>query len=459
MGHSSAMGGFADRAGRARFADRADGGRRLAARLADADLAEPLVLGLPRGGVPVAYEVAAALGAPLDVFVARKVGAPTQPELGIGAIAEGDGVVADTSALAALGLSPRHFDELVAAERRELDDRVRRYRGSRSLPGLGGHDVVLVDDGLATGLTAEVALRALAARRPRRLVLAVPTCAPSAARRLEAVADEVVSVLAPAHFQAVGQWYEDFAQTTDEEVLSLLARAGTAVGPPAGAPVVTPVVGAVRIPLDGGALDGDLVVPQPATGLVVFAHGSGSSRHSPRNRAVATRLGDRGLATLLVDLLTSPEEAEDLRTRRLRFDIGLLAERLVAVADWCRVQPTVGPLALGLFGASTGAAAALVAATRRPGDVAAVVSRGGRPDLAGGLLAAVAAPTLLVVGSDDHTVVDLNRQALARLGGERALEVVAGATHLFEEPGALDAVARLAGDWFVRHLGPATPGP
>jgi putative phosphoribosyl transferase len=210
---------------------------------------------------------------------------------------------------------------------------------------------------------------------------------------------------------------------------------------------------------DGAVVDGDLVIPDGADGLVVFAHGSGSSRHSPRNRQVAAALQERGLATLLMDLLTADEEAIDARTGQLRFDIGLLARRLAGAADWLAGEPATRELRLGYFGASTGAAAALVAAARdrrgryAPGGVAAVVSRGGRPDLAGDdALRAVQASTLLIVGELDEQVIRLNEQAADRMIAERRLVIVPGATHLFEEPGAMDTVADLAGDWFTRHM-------
>jgi len=208
----------------------------------------------------------------------------------------------------------------------------------------------------------------------------------------------------------------------------------------------------LRIPLGPVTLDADLGLPAEAAGLVLFAHGSGSSRFSPRNRHVARQLQEAGLATVLADLLTPEEEAIDERTRHLRFDIELLAQRLAGATDWLNAQPQLGPLKVGYFGASTGAGAALMAAARRSGAVHAVVSRGGRPDLAGDALAHVLAPTLLVVGGEDVPVIGLNRQALARLPGEKELVIVPGATHLFEEAGALDAVARLARDWFLRHL-------
>lgn len=211
----------------------------------------------------------------------------------------------------------------------------------------------------------------------------------------------------------------------------------------------------VRIRVERVALSGEIVVPRAPRGIVVFAHGSGSGRHSPRNRYVAGVLQQERLATLLFDLLTEAEEAIDERTRQLRFDIDLLSRRLVAVVDWVKREKRVSALPIGLFGASTGAAAALIAAAERPAVVGAVVSRGGRPDLAGASLGEVRAPTLLIVGGLDDVVLALNEETTHRLGGPVRLEVVAGATHLFEEPGALEEVARLAGSWFVRHL--ATP--
>ncbi len=199
-------------------------------------------------------------------------------------------------------------------------------------------------------------------------------------------------------------------------------------------------------------LAGDLATPAHPSGLVLFAHGSGSSRFSTRNRAVARRLQEGGLATLLLDLLTEDEEAIDARTAELRFDIPLLAQRLVGTLDWLAQQPLLASLPVGLFGASTGAAAALIAAARRPDRIRAVVSRGGRPDLAGPALTAVLAPTLFIVGGDDREVLALNEQALTELRCRKTLEIVPGATHLFEEPGALEQVAQLARNWFLRHL-------
>lgn len=212
----------------------------------------------------------------------------------------------------------------------------------------------------------------------------------------------------------------------------------------------------VSIPVGGAPLEADVVLPSRARGTVLFAHGSGSGRHSPRNRYVADVLNRAGLATVLVDLLTVEEERHDLASGHLRFDIDLLADRLVRLVEWLKHQPATAG-AVGLFGASTGAGAALVAAAARRGTVAAVVSRGGRPDLAGDALPRVAAPTLLIVGGNDTPVIELNRRALEQLHVDKRLEIVEGATHLFEEPGALEQVAELARDWFVEHLEGTSP--
>jgi putative phosphoribosyl transferase len=212
----------------------------------------------------------------------------------------------------------------------------------------------------------------------------------------------------------------------------------------------------VRVLAGPVILEGSLGIPNSAGGVVLFAHGSGSGRHSPRNRYVARVLREANLATLLIDLLTEDEEEVDLRTTRLRFDIGLLARRLLGATDWLVQNPDTEQLRIGYFGASTGAGAALVAAAERPDEVGAIVSRGGRPDLAGDALPLVKAPTLLIVGGNDEPVIGMNEEALARMRAVKRLQIVPGASHLFEEPGALEEVARLATVWFARHLGPHT---
>ena len=214
----------------------------------------------------------------------------------------------------------------------------------------------------------------------------------------------------------------------------------------------------VQIPAGHAVLSGNLTIPENAVGLVLFAHGSGSSRHSPRNQFVAHTLNDGGLATLLFDLLTPDEEATDTYTREHRFNIGLLAERLVHATTWAKQQEQTRDLRLGYFGSSTGGGAALVAAAELPQDVGAIVSRGGRPDLAGDALPKVQAPTLLIVGGNDDIVIELNEMARDRMSCEVKLEIVPDATHLFEEAGALEKVAKVASDWFVSHIGPGSAG-
>jgi len=212
----------------------------------------------------------------------------------------------------------------------------------------------------------------------------------------------------------------------------------------------------IRIPAGRATLNGSLTIVGQATALVLFAHGSGNSRHSPRNQFVARTLNEAGLATLLFDLLTQEEELVDSRTAELRFDIDLLAERLVHATNWAKQQPQTRDFGIGYFGSSTGGGAALVAAAQLPEHVEAVVSRGGRPDLAGAALPKVKAPTLLIVGAADHVVIDLNEKARAQMKCEVKIDIVPGATHLFEEPGALEKVAQLAADWFLLHAAGST---
>lgn len=412
------------------FTDRTSAGRELAAELARFAGAETVVVGLARGGMPVAAEVARALQAPLDVLVVRKVGAPFQPELGIGALAEGDVQFIDTVLCQRLGISDADVRRLVRAQAIELDQRIATYRHAHPRLGLTGRLVIVVDDGLATGSTAHAAIRSARRAGARHVVLAVPVGSLEAVRRLQGIADEVVCLASPADFMAVGYHYDDFAQVPDAEVLASLNDAISAE---------------VHIPVGGASLAGHLEIPTGARLLVIFAHGSGSSRLSPRNQEVARVLQAGGIATLLMDLLTEEEAAH----RAQVFDIEHLADRLEGVLAWSRRNARTQHLAVALFGASTGAAAALATAARCPDLVRSVVSRGGRPDLATPWLPRVQAPTLLIVGGDDVDVLRLNREALTRLRCRASLEVIPGATHLFEEPGALPRAAALARDWFT----------
>jgi putative phosphoribosyl transferase len=442
---------------RSSFRDRHDAGTQLARHLLERGVRADVVVGLPRGGVPVALDVARTLRVPLDVIVVRKLGVPGHRELAMGAIGE-DGVrVLDDDLVARLGVSERQIARIEAEEQAELARRVGWIRQRFPRIDLRGRRVVVVDDGVATGSTARAACLVARAHGASHVLLAVPVAPEDWTDTMGGAADEYRALLTPWSFMAVGNWYDDFSAVSDAQVEDCLAIGhglpGPGNPPTAGQPAsvsVPAIEQDVTIPLASGAeLHGTLVVPADARGVVVFAHGSGSSRHSPRNRAVAAALRAAGLGTLLFDLLTEREE----RDRGNVFDIELLAERLVAVTAWLRTHPATAPLPVGYFGASTGAAAALWAATEPGVEVRAVVSRGGRPDLAGPRLPVVTAPTLLVVGGDDHAVLRLNREAAARLRCEHELAVVPGASHLFEEPGTLDQAAALAADWFRRHLG------
>lgn len=441
------------------FDDRRDAGQQLAERLVPYGDENPIVVGLPRGGIPVAYEVAHKLGAPLDVLVVRKVGAPHNPEYGVGAVGEEDVVLMNDEAVRGLRISQDALDEAVGREREELERRLERYRSGRPGVGVGGSTVIVVDDGLATGVSATAAAEVLRERGAGRRILAVPVGAPESLTQVAEHYDEVVCLHAPDSFMAVGSWYRDFGQTRDEAVVELLSRAYDelpADKKDAAAAEPAPESGGdqgnserhVEVGAGELTLPGDLSLPAAPRGLVIFAHGSGSSRRSPRNRHVASLLNDAGFATLLFDLLTDVEE----RDRGNVFDIPLLGRRLVAATRWARQLDELADLPVGFFGASTGAAAALVAAAELGREVRAVVSRGGRPDLAEERLGDVAAPTLLIVGGRDEPVIEMNEEAAKELRGEHELVIVPGATHLFEEPGALDEVAQHAGAWFSRHL-------
>lgn len=452
------------------FRDREDAGRQLAEQLKwYAGREDVVVLGIPRGGVSVAFEVARALRAPLDIFLSRKLGVPGHEEYAFGAVAAGNGRYLDEEIIRSTGTTEEEVERITREVRETLRERAALYRGSLPPLEVEGRTVILVDDGIATGASIYAAIQALREMKPARLVVAVPVAPASTCEWLKPAVDELVCLYAPKYFYAVGQFYERFSQVTDEEVIALLRRAGRKAEAPAAvsdcAEEAVPDSawdGSQRdlsIPAGQVKVEGTLSLPGKPRGIILFAHGSGSSRHSPRNRSVAEALQSQGFATLLFDLLTLEEEAIDRQSAALRFDIGLLAGRLVRVTQWIAQNPDTRGLHIGYFGASTGAAAALVAAAQLPGTVGAVVSRGGRPDLAAEALRRVHAPTLLIVGGRDEVVIELNRQALAWLAsGVKRLVIVPGATHLFEEPGALEEVARLAAEWFAESLAPARHG-
>ena len=423
-----------------RFTNRIEAGRQLAAKLNRFKTGDVIVLGLPRGGVPVAFEVAKELGAPLDVILIRKLGVPWQHELAMGAIGEDSVRVLNQQVIDSCDVSERQIGDVEVKERQELDRRIKLYRSVHESRGLLGKTVVIVDDGIATGSTALAACRVARARGAIWIALATPVAPLGWEETMGDAADEYVALYTPEFFGAVGSFYDDFDQVSDEDVLGILRSEPEKIE--------RAIDEEVAILLeDGATVEGRLAVPINAKGCVVFVHGSGSSRKSPRNKQVAKVLNSAGIATLLFDLLTE-EESND---RKHVFDIGLLSHRLVNVTDWLRRRHETQDLSFAYFGASTGAAAALTAAAG-DADIVAVVSRGGRPDLATDDLKWVRCPVLLIVGSKDTEVRWLNEEAAAQLASPHQVSIVQRAGHLFEEPGTLDEAARLARDFFLEKF-------
>jgi putative phosphoribosyl transferase len=416
--------------------DREAAGQMLARKLKDADWKKASILALPRGGVPIAWEIAKELKLPLDVLLVKKVGAPDQPEFAIGAVSEDEHPIWNQESISFLGIEKRKLHDLAENARKKILEQTGKWRKGRAPLEVKGKTIILVDDGLATGMTMHAAVEFLKRREVKKIVIAAPVASRSAVDSFKNKVDQIVVLQIPEPFFSVGQWYEDFTQVTDEVVTSILA----------GEIQAEESFKAVKIPVQKFNLSGDLSVPRDPKGVVIFAHGSGSSHKSPRNQFVAKALNQLGFATLLFDLLTD-KEAED---RSNVFNIPLLSERLQIATQWIRKNATLESLSIGYFGASTGAAAALVAASKER-SISSVVSRGGRPDLAEEALGQVQCPTLLIVGGSDFAVIELNQQTKKYLR-HAELVIVPGATHLFDEPGTLDEVVEYAGDWFLNTL-------
>ncbi|CAE81173.1 phosphoribosyltransferase family protein [Bdellovibrio bacteriovorus] len=424
-----------------RYRDRDHASHVLAQNLSQYKDSNPVVLAIPRGGVPVAFGVARALHCPLDLIMVKKIGAPRQPELAVGAVSEDGKPLFDEGLIKALSLSSSYLKQAASQKIREIHEQLHKFRGSKQAEPIQNRTVILVDDGIATGSTLTAAIQFLRLKNPREIVVAAPVGALETVQRIKEIADAVICPLTPTDFMAVGMWYEQFEQVPDEEVIRLIGEAR--FSSQSTAEQITIVDGPKK-------LTGDLTRVKNSKGLILFAHGSGSSRLSPRNRKVATELNKRGFSTLLFDLLTD-SEAED---RRNVFNIALLARRLLCATDTV-VEVYQGKTPpLGYFGASTGAGAALTAAAQSTHPISAVVSRGGRPDLADEFLSQVLAPTLLIVGGNDTQVIELNAMAERKIGKVK-MAVVPGATHLFEEPGAMEKVIELAANWFSQNLSAA----
>ncbi|MGE3387876.1 MAG: alpha/beta family hydrolase [Bdellovibrionales bacterium] len=418
--------------------DRKSAGTKLAEKLKSTKWTKTLVLGLPRGGVPVASQMAKELNLPWDILRVKKIGAPGHAEYAIGAIAEDDLPIWNEQALADLDASKEQLEEWSKQARKKMFAQSKRWGPGRGSLNIKEMTIIVVDDGLATGMTMRAAVEYLQKQEANRIIVAVPVASKQAVEYFEQAHHQVIALYRPEPFFSVGQWYEDFAQVTDQTVADLLSKRGQSQSS----------TKTVSIAAGGVSLTGELSVPKNARGLVLFAHGSGSSYKSPRNQFVAKKLNQLGFATLLFDLLTTQEGAD----RRQVFDIPQLTSRLRIATEWVRQFKELKTLPIGYFGASTGAAAALHAATQED-HVRAVVCRGGRPDLAEAALPKLLCPTLLIVGGEDLVVVELNRHAQKRIKNSELL-IVPGATHLFSETGAMEQVVAAAAKWFTQHLRP-----
>ena len=445
--------------------NREDGGRLLAEMLGRLRAEEPIVLGVARGGVPVALEVARALGVPLRVLTVQKVGAPECPEYTIGAAAEGGAVYVRREALHEVGMTEAEAVELAERALVELEKRARTYRGDAAPLDLAGRTVVLVDDGVATGASACAAARAVRRRGAARVLLAAPVAATTAEPELSQELDTLMALERPRPFVSLGIWYERFEPVSDEEVVHCIQRGvehlpkreadriweGEFLPGRAGAPTATLAAEVLAIRCEGTpsvVLESDLVLPAGAKGIVVFS--TGSTRESPRYRLISRALHRAGVATLRCDLLSATERQN--RPTQLPANPKVLTDRIATVLRWIAAYPATRGMRRGLYVAGAGAEAVLEAVAGDQDLAEAVVVRAGQLDTVSTLtLANILAPVLLVVGNKDETVLSANRAALSRLQSAD-LAVVPGATDLFGEPGALEAVGRLAADWFKRWL-------
>jgi putative phosphoribosyl transferase len=418
-----------------RFEDREQAGKFLAERLIKFQNLDPVILALPRGGVPVAHEISQKLHAPLDVVLVKKIGAPGHEEFAIGAVAEDERPILNQKVIKQYQFNPDEIESIIVDRISEIRRRAKAYRKNFPATPLKGRTVIIVDDGLATGATMLSAIEWLHAQKIKKIIVAVPVASSEAAEKVKGKVDEFISLLIPDEFWAVGEWYKDFAQVSDEEVIRILQKQ---------TPISKSTTHDIWIEDNLSFHQGVLSVPPNARGLILFAHGGGSSHKSPRNIFVAKALNDAGFGTLLFDLLSTAESLD----RKNVFDIELMSKRLIVATEWAKRN--CPNLPIGYFGASTGAAAALMAAKERI-DIFAIVSRGGRPDLALADLPKVYAPTLLLVGTEDKQVIPLNQLAKEQLTNAQ-LTLIPKATHLFEEPGTMEQVVEFAISWFSSSI-------
>ncbi len=410
------------------FENRIEAAELLVPLLQDLKDQNPLILAVPRGAIPMGRILATALNGELNILLVRKIRHPFHPELAIGAVTEfGDVIVTPPESLSSDEIERAALQEIQALEKKRA-----RYTGQHKMVDVQGRTVVLVDDGVATGSTLAAGIRSLKSQGAHRIIVAVPVSSESAVSRLQAEGAEVRAYYVPQFFGAVSYFYKDFPQISDSEVGEFFR------------------VQSVQVEIANGkekykAVLGKALSPK---GFVLFVSGSSGGRLNPRNQYLADFLNRQGISTMLVDLLSEEESKDKSNT----FDIQLLADRVLKFTEWIERSPEFRHLPLGYIGANTGAGAALRAVVVAGARVSAVVSRGGRPDLAGDILAKVQTPTLLLVGGKDHLVVDLNESAFRKLKAEKRMEVIPRASHLFEEPGTLQQVAELTADWFQKYF-------
>jgi putative phosphoribosyl transferase len=420
------------------FKDRYHAAILLAEKLKSFGAVNPLIAAIPRGAVEMAEVIASpelGLGGDLDVILVHKFTSPENPEFALGSVTEDGDIYFNDDAKASGYLLGLDEDDLISAANAEIEKlQLKRQRYTPHRAGLGMKDrtVIIVDDGIATGATMMAAIKSAFSKGAHHVIAAAPMATHEAIQRLKQTGAEVCTFAVSEGFFSVSQFYDDFSQVSDAAVAEILARHEPEV----------------LIRSHGVSLRGYLNIPPYCRGLVLFAHGAGSGRNSPRNQFVANSLQRAGIGTLLVDLLQIGEGGDGEKDA----DISFLTERLLVITDWIKKNPKISHFPLGLFGASTGAASTLRASVELGDRVSAVVLRGGRPDLAWESLAQVTAPTLVIVGGDDEPVLAINHEAFSQLNCVSDLVVIPGATHLFDEPGALEQVAQRTREWFLRFF-------
>lgn len=421
-----------------RFENRQNAGQSLAQRLLPYKDLNPLILAIPRGGVPIAFEVAKTLKASLDIILVKKIGSPKNPELAVGAVSEDCKPVFNEELVTLLKIDRKALNKLADQKINEIKELAKNLRGTNPPQSINDRTVIIVDEGIATGASLTAAIQLIKQNNPKKIIVAVPVGANDTIQQLKKLVDDIVCLEVPQNFMAVGIWYENLESVSNEEIIRLLGEANY---------LKNQNSEEVNIIEGNDSFSGELTTVDQMRGLIIFAHGSGSSRLSPRNRFVASEFNKAGFGTLLFDLFTE-EEASD---RQNVFNMDMQARRLLKATDWAAERFKNQNIPIAYYGASTGAGAALNAAAQTTQSLFAIVSRGGRPDLAEEHLGKIKSPTLLIAGENDTQIIPFNKTAQKKLKSSR-LVLIPKAGHLFEEPGTLDQVVEYALDWFLTYL-------